>query len=558
MDPTAAATPTVCVVGGVTGFPNSEKSTTVSESHLGSGTFDKVVIELVTQTLATNELAFSCAGGLAANPAGGTLVSFTATSTGDPGISPLVASAGGVLDYGTPAGYTIATKIAAFSALPSSLNTGDTPSSIIFTVTPTAAVGPGSKISIVAGAHIWNSLSTPSCAGVDSSGSVVSVSTKVMGITAVAAISIVPASYVEGETPSDITFTQTLTTALTSTDQIVVSISDGLFQTNGNSVSCQYTAGFPPISVVVPAAVDNSGLVLTFSPNSDIAAGSLILTCHDNIKVNPGGCTTVTATIFTTKDLEPVTYGGVPYVTTGVGGCGGGVGSGSGGRRRLAGGASTLASSATFDVDVEMMVANALASSKGVASGSPQLGHRRKLSASGKYAVIENFDGKACTSTKNYHQLVHLDECITFATLSGTVTSLAYIQIAVNKVGMSVWMGTTCTGTAATTNLVANSTCAAALNTMGQNATAISPYTLKDSDVMFDLYVTVPTRDLQMSASLLSLFLSTHGSRAWACVQIHYRYRPLTAAPLPPPTCLPLRSHTRTGTPTALAWSTPR
>ena len=45
---------------------------------------------------------------------------------------------------------------------------------------------------------------------------------------------------------------------------------------------------------------------------------------------------------------------------------------------------STLASSATFDVDVEMMVADALASSKGVASGSPLLGHRRKLGASGK------------------------------------------------------------------------------------------------------------------------------------------------------------------------------
>ena len=174
---------------------------------------------------------------------------------------------------------------------------------------------------------------------------------------------------------------------------------------------------------------------------------------------------------------------------------------------------STLASSATFDIDVEMMVANALASSKGVASGSPLLGHRRKLGASGKYAVIENFDGAACTSTKNAHQLVHLDECITFTT-SGQTAAIAYTQMAVNKVGMSVWLGTTCTGAAATTKLVVNSTCAAALNTMGQNATAISPYTLKDSDVMWDLYVTVPTRDLQMSASLLSLFLSTHESRA--------------------------------------------
>jgi hypothetical protein len=103
---------------------------------------------------------------------------------------------------------------------------------------------------------------------------------------------------------------------------------------------------------------------------------------------------------------------------------------------------------------------------------------------------------------------------------------------------------------------VANSTCAAALNTMGQNATAISPYTLKDSDVMFDLYVTVPTRDLEMSVSLLSLSHSTHGSRAWACVHSHYF--PLTAALLPFPICLPLRSHTRTGTLTALARSTSR
>ena len=216
---------------------------------------------------------------------------------------------------------------------------------------------------------------------------------------------------------------------------------------------------------------------------------------------------------------------------------------------------STLASSATFDVDVEMMVADALASSKGVASGSPLLGHRRKLGASGKYAVLENFRGKACTSTKNVHQLVHLDECLTFTT-GGQAAALAFTQMAVNKVGMSIWLSATCTGTAALTNLMADSTCAAALNPVGQNMTAISPYTLKDSDVMFDLYVTVPTRDLEMSVSLLFLSHSTHGSRVWACVHSHYF--PLTAALLPFPICLLLRSHTRTGTLTALARSTSR
>jgi hypothetical protein len=105
---------------------------------------------------------------------------------------------------------------------------------------------------------------------------------------------------------------------------------------------------------------------------------------------------------------------------------------------------------------------------------------------SGKYALIQSYASTACTSTGNGHSLVHLDECTTM-NMSGTIISLAYTQRAANTVAISSWMGSQCRGVAPSTSEVeAAPTCADAL-WFNKTASAVSPYDIKDSDILWDL-----------------------------------------------------------------------
>jgi hypothetical protein len=112
---------------------------------------------------------------------------------------------------------------------------------------------------------------------------------------------------------------------------------------------------------------------------------------------------------------------------------------------------------------------------------SDDTAHHRRLGSSNKYAYVQRYE-ESC-SRAGRELLVHLEECVSWNS-GGTDVAVWYRATATNEVSMDIWLGTTqCSGTPLSTTLVASPTC-----NWHTNATATTSYSVKGTDVLYDLY----------------------------------------------------------------------
>jgi hypothetical protein len=130
---------------------------------------------------------------------------------------------------------------------------------------------------------------------------------------------------------------------------------------------------------------------------------------------------------------------------------------------------------------------------------SDDTAHHRRLGSSNKYAYVQFYED-SCSRARQ-EALVHVEECTTSTSSGGSDVALWYRATATNEVSLDVWLGTTqCSGTPLSTTLSFSPTC-----NWHTNATATTSYSVKGTDVLYDLYTDDKCTVSQYSADVNDL-----------------------------------------------------